>query len=1125
MQTCTFSLNGIPIEIHHSHTTAALDLTATFSPFSPATDIEILAAFATHCANANPDVSIAVFQHIHKTYCASDNIHVVVQQLALSPDQAHTVLKGYYSVWDILESHGLLPDAPRPALFSEDNIRLVAMFGGQDGTGHYLDEAALLFDGVSPTSRAFCPVWILSPETRPKAPYLALYPVSIMTVAVVQLMHLMVLYKTLRLSPGELSQSFKGKSSTGAIGHCQGLAFAAMFASLTDEKSFYNGAKENAWSPNGCLCKQPVLHSPGRSPNPREGTPSPMVAIRGIPLPMLNALLAEFNEHCTRPSDNVFLAIINGHENFVVTARTSRFAAPDDDQSHSSFLQRRLVAVINYLPSNLVGHCELLASSADWAYMYTANNGWHLESSDLHIAVHTGPDGHDLRSDANATRAVVDGLTYATHIVDFSPGGAGVFARLTSAIVNGNGTTVISASSLSADSHARFGSKSDLFQLHIGEAHDKRICVDSPMTRVLRLPPVVVLQNLPNAAEAKYVAAISNAGYHVELCCDSILRENAFRDKVDGLLLLLEPGKGFAVNLAYHDQKQWSLDFPAILRKRREGISGSTPPIDIAGEIIGEISHVGIPYIAFRADTVSAVRNIIKIARHNPKYPVVIQRSSNDLHQVILETYSDIRSLPNTVVAVGLYSSDADDILPYITGDWSIKYGQAHMPVDGIILTPALTLAKESQSTRATGSATGEVFAAGPIKGVLQRHGEPDNYLSIVPASDAGPRFFSTRHTQAYQEIHDLVFSKPVDRTTGAASEASLSHAWIDLMYDKLQSRWIDSSYQRLFMKVMGQIEDRFSTTPRPRVLQGLSLLEDPFQMIRDIKDCYPASSDTALVYEDVEFFVWLCKQPGALPVPVCSSAWGTSLGHGIRDSAMYLPENPVPIEHSFHVVNKTIIDCIYSRYYGSDASAVPDTEYLGPDVEPTPLLPSTIGREYTLPLDADQIPEHMVWLEALAGPSKSWLRALLTSPAILKGTSCKSNTVMQALKPTPGQTVRVEHINGHPTSLEIFNQAGNLDLHVTIDRGSVITLTICHRIGNQQHCIPLLYRYLRSSSTTHIAEVLEGRDELHRNLQIAALGGEQQSTVLGVFDPYDSPYTHCMQALCCYGGTCSVIL
>ncbi|KAJ1953899.1 hypothetical protein EC988_002733, partial [Linderina pennispora] len=93
-----------------------------------------------------------------------------------------------------------------------------------------------------------------------------------------------------------------------------------------------------------------------------------------------------------------------------------------------------------------------------------------------------------------------------------------------------------------------------------------------------------------------------------------------------------------------------------------------------------------------------------------------------------------------------------------------------------------------------------------------------------------------------------------------------------------------------------------------------------------------------------------------------------TSLGHGIRDSAMYLPENPVPIEHFLHVINKAIIDCIYSRYYGSDASAVPDTEYLGPDVEPTPLLPSTVTaavnldrREYTLPLDADQTPEHVV--------------------------------------------------------------------------------------------------------------------------------------------------------------------
>ncbi|KAJ1952296.1 fatty acid synthase alpha subunit Lsd1, partial [Linderina pennispora] len=210
-------------------------LASEFVPSNPTAPIVVLSEFIEYCSTKNSGVAIAAFQHFHASYCSVDNIHVVILDHKLSQDQAHAVLRGYYSVWTELESRGILPDVPRPALFTDGKAKLVAMFGGQDGMNDYFEEGALvlhtfhtmLHEFVNEISgfvrRTSCdkrlaavykyPLdmvrWITLPDTRPPAQYLARTPVSIVTVAVVQLMHLMVLYKTLRLSPGELSQSFK----------------------------------------------------------------------------------------------------------------------------------------------------------------------------------------------------------------------------------------------------------------------------------------------------------------------------------------------------------------------------------------------------------------------------------------------------------------------------------------------------------------------------------------------------------------------------------------------------------------------------------------------------------------------------------------------------------------------------------------------------------------------------------------------------------------------------------------------------------------------------------------------------------------------------------------------------
>ncbi|KAJ1944785.1 hypothetical protein EC988_005902, partial [Linderina pennispora] len=74
--------------------------------------------------------------------------------------------------------------------------------------------------------------WLTRPDTMPSIQYMLSSPVSIPMVGLVQMMQLLVAYKTLRMTPGEFAKSF-----SAAAGHSQGISMAAvMAASQTDSQ-------------------------------------------------------------------------------------------------------------------------------------------------------------------------------------------------------------------------------------------------------------------------------------------------------------------------------------------------------------------------------------------------------------------------------------------------------------------------------------------------------------------------------------------------------------------------------------------------------------------------------------------------------------------------------------------------------------------------------------------------------------------------------------------------------------------------------------------------------------------------------------------------------------------------
>ncbi|ORX73828.1 hypothetical protein DL89DRAFT_231449 [Linderina pennispora] len=1210
----------------------AKELAASFldgGPPAVSTEIELVALFLAYCSSRSPDVAVAVFLHFHQEFCADENIHVVVQQLNLSAEQARTVLKGYYSVWNTLEARQLLPEVPVPAIFSDANIRLAAMFGSPGGADSYVDEAAWLLDVYGPLLSDFVthmsdflkresadpllakahsrPLdiagWLASPDAMPDAKYLLTAPVITPMLGLIQAMHVAVLYKTLNMSPGDLVSRFKV-----AIGHSQGLTMAAAFASVTVEASFYVATEKvlGILLATSAIVQQNFSSNPSHAGAPgfllrTDGLPVPMVSVRGLAQETLESFIAAFNGDCMDEDSEVSLALINGRSTFVVAGKTDAvtyFARhlrkhtvpPTEDQSRVRFSQRKPVADISPLSMSVPTHCKLQLDIAPIVYEFVTAKGWILNPDTLRTQVNAVVDGHDLRDEVDLTRFLIDSMCVyrvdwptavnsadATFIVDFSPGTFSTFGKLARDILDGYGKTIISTSSPTPCTESRMGSKADLFKLNISDvftvpswesafspclvraAHDGLLHICTRMSLALGLPPVMVAGMTPTTSNEHFVAAISNAGYHVEFGGGGIYTEKVFRERVDNLVQFLEPGNGFAVNTVYMDRKQWVFQYPSILRMRREGvpitglcIGGGVPSVDVANSIIEELRDAGIRHVAFKPGSVATILQAIAIARANPDFPIIIQwtggragghHSCEDFHEPMLETYSKIRSLPNTILVVGSGFGDTDGILPYLSGQWSVQFGYAPMPVDGVLLASCVLTAKESAISLEAKELIAAATGVEDSEWELSYTGNAGGVISAMSGYGEIAHCVANRAALALRELNDMIFTKPYaeqlpiimankDRIIKWLNE-DYTRPWfgmksdgrvvdleemtylevlnrlVEFMYVADKSRWLDVSYVRLFGEFISRAEDRVSKIESRRVFQRFVQLQDPHVIINLAIKAFPDIGHTLLALEDVQYLVWLCKRSGTKPVPFVPildadlHVWMTKdinsqaedldtvVDRDVQRTVIAL--GPVSAKYATTVNEpvKDILDRVYTGLteklsmcnFDKDASLVRPCEYLAP--EPFPVsLPTSVAvavdessRTYKLPTDAALLPDPDVWLEALAGPTQSWLRALLTSPVVVRKSLYAANPIRQVLRPMAGQTAEASFDANKPVKLDIHGPTGVLDIRIQLHGEKNILMIIYHRIGEEQFEIQFPYIYTPSKSAVLIAEDTHGRD------------------------------------------------
>ncbi|KAJ2442334.1 hypothetical protein GGF42_006990, partial [Coemansia sp. RSA 2424] len=307
------------------------------------------------------------------------------------------------------------------------------MFGGQGGMDNYIEETRSVYNMyhslVANFVHRMCEflkqeaaeplfarlyhsgldvrAWLEQPECVPAQEYMISVPVSIPVVGLTQLMQVVVLYKTLGMSPAELASSFEA-----IAGHSQGIATATALSMATaDEGAFFKVCE----SILGLLIltgAYPQLDYPVVIPTKRMSalaapggvTATPMVSVTKLSRLQLEAAICKHNSQQQSSAEMVHISLTNCAKVFVVSGAVESIEAfvgllckehdtKGVDQTRVSHSQRKTGVTVKYLSINAPYHCPLLTHAYEGACKYATRKGWVLEASSMLRPVRAGDDG------------------------------------------------------------------------------------------------------------------------------------------------------------------------------------------------------------------------------------------------------------------------------------------------------------------------------------------------------------------------------------------------------------------------------------------------------------------------------------------------------------------------------------------------------------------------------------------------------------------------------------------------------------------------------------------------------------------------------------------------------------
>ena len=452
---------------------------------------------------------------------------------------------------------------------------------------------------------------------------------------------------------------------------------------------------------------------------------------------------------------------------------------------------------------------------------------------------------------------------------------------------------------------------------------DGTIHIDTPFSRLLGKPPIMVAGMTPTTVKAGFVSAVLDAGYHIELAGGGHYSAAALRSKVAEIQAKIPAGVGITLNALYINPRQFGFQFPLWQEMRREGlpvegfcVAAGIPSTEKAAEIIDALRNAGIKHVSFKPGSVDGIRQVVNIAAANPDFPIIMQwtggragghHSCEDFHQPILSTYGSIRQHANLILVGGSGFGGADDLWPYLTGDWSVEmYGLQPMPFDGFLFASRVMVAKEAH----TSSSVKDLIVAAAGVDDAQWEGtyakETGGVLTVRSELGEPIHKIATRAVKLWKEFDDSVFKLPKEKRAAWLTERraeiigklnrDFAKPWfgwkkdgsvvediadmtyeevvlrmVRLMYVSHQERWVDLSLRNLTGDWLRRVEERFAglnNGQKASILQSFTALDKPTEFIEKFFKEYPAATEQILAAEDKAYFLAISQRPGQKPAP-----------------------------------------------------------------------------------------------------------------------------------------------------------------------------------------------------------------------------------------------------------------
>ncbi len=177
-------------------------------------------------------------------------------------------------------------------------------------------------------------------------------------------------------------------------------------------------------------------------------------------------------------------------------------------------------------------------------------------------------------------------------------------------------------------------------------------------------------------------------------------------------------------------------------------VSAGIPELEEAVELIEELNDIGISHVVFKPGTIEQIRSVIRIATEVPTRPVIMHveggragghHSWEDLDDLLLATYSELRSRANITVCVGGGIGTPERAAEYLSGRWAQDYGFPLMPIDGILVGTAAMATLESTTSPS-------------VKKMLVETGGTDQWISAGKAQGG----MASSRSQLGADIHEI---------------------------------------------------------------------------------------------------------------------------------------------------------------------------------------------------------------------------------------------------------------------------------------------------------------------------------------------------------------------------------